>query len=100
MVYIQPGMAHTGSSPIFSVSSSGRADIRLNRPKHRNRIEPSDLQTLDTILSTVETDQAVRVLVLTGTGETFSSGYDLASLAKGQADQQGEVDVYRFAQVV
>jgi enoyl-CoA hydratase/carnithine racemase len=57
-----------------------RATIRLNRPKHVNRIEPDDLAALEAHLEGVEADRTIRVLVLTGTGRAFSSGYHLGDL--------------------
>ncbi|CAO3435905.1 enoyl-CoA hydratase/isomerase family protein [Azospirillum doebereinerae] len=55
------------------------ATIRLNRPKQHNRIDPADIVALHELIATVEGDPAVRVLVLTGTGPSFSSGYDLST---------------------
>jgi enoyl-CoA hydratase len=57
-----------------------RATIRLNRPRHLNRIEPADIQTLMRLLDQVDADPAVRVLVLTGSGRAFSAGYHLGDL--------------------
>ena len=79
--------AETGSPPVFTVEA-GRATVRLNRPKQHNRIEPDDLAALAGILARVEGDPAVRVLVLTGTGRTFSSGYHLGALSERTAGRQ------------
>src|SRR3954453_13654597 len=58
-----------------------RATIRLNRPKHLNRLQAEDLGELVKLFDRVEADPAIRVLVLTGTGRAFSAGYDLNSVA-------------------
>src|SRR3954447_24126161 len=58
-----------------------RATIRLNRPKHLNRLESEDLGELVKLFDRIEADAAIRVLVLTGTGRAFSAGYDLNSVA-------------------
>ena len=71
---VEPG------TPVFSVQG-GRADVRLNRPAQHNRIEPADLGALIEIFARVERDPAIRVLVLTGTGKSFSSGYHLGDLS-------------------
>ena len=71
-------------SPTFTISE-GRALISLNRPEHHNRIEPADVEALLRILANIESNDAVRVLVLTGTGTTFCAGYDLHTLATGEA---------------
>ncbi|MEZ5820965.1 MAG: enoyl-CoA hydratase/isomerase family protein [Bradyrhizobium sp.] len=69
------------SAPLLNISGA-RATIRLNRPRHHNRLEADDLGVLLKLFDQVEADPAVRVLVLTGTGRTFSSGYDLGSVAE------------------
>jgi len=70
------------SAPLLDIAGA-RATIRLNRPKHHNRLEADDLGVLMKLFDQVEADPAVRVLVLTGTGgRTFSSGYDLGSVAE------------------
>jgi enoyl-CoA hydratase/carnithine racemase len=57
-----------------------RATIRLNRPRHLNRIEPADIETLLRLFGQVDADPALRVLVLTGSGRAFSAGYHLGDL--------------------
>src|SRR6185369_9833657 len=56
--------------------------IRLNRPKHLNRLQAEDLGELLKLFDRIEADPAIRVLVLTGTGRAFSAGYDLNSVAE------------------
>jgi enoyl-CoA hydratase len=75
-----PDIAEAASAPILEISGS-RATIRLNRPKQRNKLESSDLGELMQLFDRIEADSTVRVLVLTGTGIAFSSGYDLNSVA-------------------
>jgi enoyl-CoA hydratase len=72
--------AEAASAPILEISDP-RATIRLNRPKQRNKLESSDLGELMKLFDRIEADSTVRVLVLTGTGIAFSSGYDLNSVA-------------------
>src|SRR3954449_6089410 len=59
-----------------------RATIRLNRPKHLNRLQAEDLGELVKLFDRIEADPDIRVLVLTGTGRAFSAGYDLNSVAE------------------
>ena len=73
--------ADTASAPILETSGA-RATIRLNRPKHLNRLQAEDLGELLKLFDRVEADAAIRVLVLTGTGRAFSAGYDLNSVAE------------------
>jgi enoyl-CoA hydratase len=73
--------AEIASPPTFEIHGP-RATIRLNRPKHLNRLQAEDLGELLNLFDRVEADSAIRVLVLTGTGRAFSAGYDLNSVAE------------------
>src|ERR1700742_2754615 len=81
--------AETASAPLLEIKGA-RATIRLNRPRHLNRLQPDDLDALLTLFDRIEADPAIRVLVLTGTGRAFSAGYDLGSIAEraGGAEEQ------------
>src|ERR1700712_2020510 len=72
--------AATASTPVLDIAGP-RATIRLNRPKHLNRLQADDLDALMILFDRIEADTAIRVLVLTGTGRAFSAGYDLGSIA-------------------
>ncbi len=74
--------AETASTPLLDIEGA-RATIRLNRPRHLNRLQPDDLDALLKLFDRIEADSAIRVLVLTGTGRAFSAGYDLNSVAEG-----------------
>ena len=83
-------MSEAASTPILQLDGA-RATIRLNRPKHLNRLQPEDLEALLGLFDRIEADAAIRVLVLTGTGRAFSAGYDLNSVAEratSSPDQQ------------
>jgi enoyl-CoA hydratase len=69
------------TTPILDIEGS-RATIRLNRPRHLNRLQPEDLDALLKLFDRIEADAAMRVLVLTGAGRAFSAGYDLGSIAE------------------
>jgi enoyl-CoA hydratase/carnithine racemase len=72
--------------PLFTLTD-GVATIRLNRPAFANRIEPADLVALSGLFDRIEGDAAVRVLILTGTGKNFSSGYHLGDLQDRTSSQ-------------
>jgi enoyl-CoA hydratase/carnithine racemase len=72
--------AEAASTPVLEIEGA-RATIRLNRPRHLNRLQPDDLDALLELFDRIEADSTVRVLVLTGTGRAFSAGYDLNSVA-------------------
>ena len=73
--------ADAASGPVLE-RDGARATIRLNRPKHLNRLQAEDLGELIQLFNRVEADPDIRVLVLTGTGRAFSAGYDLNSVAE------------------
>jgi enoyl-CoA hydratase/carnithine racemase len=60
--------------------------VTLNRPHQHNRLDPADIDALSALLAEIAdnaatTPDAVRALVITGTGEkTFSSGYTLQAI--------------------
>jgi enoyl-CoA hydratase len=81
------GASDAASAPLLDINGA-RAPIRLNRPKHLNRLQPEDLDALLKLFDRIEGDPALRVLVLTGTGRAFSSGYDLGSIAERTAKAQ------------
>ena len=71
----------TASPPVLELNGAG-ATIRLNRPKHLNRLQADDLDVLLKLFDRIENDPAIRLLILTGTGRAFSAGYDLNSVAE------------------
>ena len=79
-----PDNAQSGGQstlPLVNVAD-GRAVVRLNRPREHNRLEPVDLAVLRETFDRVDADTSVRVLVLTGTGKSFSSGFHIGALAE------------------
>ena len=78
---VQAAEAGAASAPLLEISGA-RATIRLNRPRHLNRLQADDLDALLKLFDRIEAEPAIRVLVLTGTGRAFSAGYDLNSVAE------------------
>lgn len=79
-----------GTVPQLAVSG-GIATITLNRPAHRNRLEPQDLQALLAHFETVNADPAVRVVGLQANtaGQprpVFCAGYHLGGFDDPGAD--------------
>jgi enoyl-CoA hydratase len=77
------------STPVLTIAGA-RATIHLNRPKQLNRLLPDDLATLLVHFEQIENDPSLRVLVLTGTGRAFSTGFDLGAVAERAAQEDGE----------
>ena len=91
--------AELASPPVLDVDGP-LAIIRLNRPKHLNRLQPEDLRTLMELFERIEADPAIRVVVLTGTGRAFSAGYDLGSIAERATSGQEQTAGTTFEVVV
>lgn len=57
--------------------ANGVATLTLNRPATRNALTTGMFLDMERLLIEIEADDAVRVVVITGTGRGFSSGADL-----------------------
>ncbi|MDZ4375294.1 MAG: enoyl-CoA hydratase-related protein [Phenylobacterium sp.] len=69
------------------------AVLRMNRPDARNAMSPALSAALGQALIDAEHDDAVRCLVLTGTGDrAFCSGMDLKAFAAGEAATHGNAE--------
>jgi len=77
----QSAAVEAATPPVLELCGA-RATIRLNRPKHLNRLQAEDLDVLLGLFDRIEADAAIRLLVLTGTGRAFSAGYDLNSVTE------------------
>jgi enoyl-CoA hydratase len=96
----QSSHAQEAASRPLLERNGARATIRLNRPRHLNRLQPEDLDELLRLFTEIEADPAIRVVVLTGTGRAFSAGYDLGSIAQRAANAQEQVAGSTFEVVV
>ena len=94
MVMTTTGYDNAPSTVPIVTIAEGRATIRLNRPREHNRLEPGDLAVLRETFTRIDRDASVRVLVLTGTGKSFSSGYHIGALLERKAakPEPGEAD--------
>jgi enoyl-CoA hydratase len=93
------GDPEAASTPLFELDGA-RATIRLNRPRHLNRLQPEDLDALLKLFDRIEADSTIRTLVLTGTGRAFSAGYDLGSIAERAANAREQTAGSAFEVVV
>src|SRR4249920_2944344 len=70
----------------FILEKAGRiATLTFNRPEKRNPLNEEIVLEFESLLYQVRDDKDIRVLIFTGTGNTFSAGADL-SLVKGITD--------------
>ncbi len=71
--------------------------IRLARPAQHNRLEPADVAALTEMFEGLDRDERARVLVITGDGKSFSSGFHIGALAN---DAKGDYDPNAFERMV
>ena len=65
-----------------SSPKSGVVLIELNRPEKRNALNNATLQNIAACLQDLETDAAVKAVVITGNTQCFAAGADLNELAQ------------------
>jgi len=67
-----------GAPPSLAIVD-GRATLTLNRPAHHNRLHPEDLRALLGHFAALAADPVLKLVVLTGTGASFCSGFHLGA---------------------
>lgn len=67
------------------------AIVTINRPESRNCIDAAMARALRDAFDDLEADVGVKAVILTGAGDSFSSGLDLKQLAARGADMIPEV---------
>ncbi len=67
--------------------AEGVAMLTLNRPERGNGVVPEMAREMLDVLETLEQDNTVRVLVLTGAGQQFCAGADLVEFQRYIAEQ-------------
>ncbi len=80
-------------SVIVERSETGIVTVTLNRPKKKNAIDFPMWQTLTDVFREVAQSPTDRVLVLTGAGNAFCGGADLAS---GSNDPRHQLDLMHY----
>jgi len=72
----------------FVLSKKGHiATLTFNRPEKRNPLNEEILLELEDMLHGMRDDPEVRVMIFTGSGNTFSAGADLSQI-RGISDEQ------------
>lgn len=72
---------------ILFKQSDGIATVTFNRPSQRNAVNAEMCERMVSIFDNIETDDAIRVTILTGTGNAFCAGMDLKAFQDGQATE-------------
>lgn len=79
---------HAEAGPPVLTIEGARATLRLNRPRHHNRIETGDIAVLCEQFAQIDADRRIRVLVLAATGRTFCAGFNLEELTPERYDER------------
>lgn len=90
------------SASILTATAAGVAEITLNRPEKRNALDRASIALLTEELRRCAADPAVRVVQITGAGQVFCAGADLAEMqAQAQADEASNLaDAERLAEML
>lgn len=94
-------MGDQESSVRYDVSEAGVATLTLDRPEKRNAMMPLDWSGLENGLDRAARDDTVRVVVVTGAGDTFCSGGDLKTMGDrlAQSSVQRSTELHRLVRV-
>jgi methylglutaconyl-CoA hydratase len=80
----------------FSSDARGVATITLNRPEKHNALNAEMIRTLQETITATDVDPNIRVVVLTGAGESFCAGADLdwmrTQMAASRAQRMEEAE--------
>jgi methylglutaconyl-CoA hydratase len=82
----------SSATPVTTAVSCGVARVALNRPDKRNALDSATIAALRHALERCAGDPQVRMLQLTGAGEVFCAGADLAEMqAQARASEADNV---------
>ena len=87
------------SEHIHSETADGILTLRFNRPEKKNAITAAMYADAAAALQNAEQDRGVRVVVLAGTGGTFSAGNDLKDFLENPPTNP-DAPVFRFMAAV
>ena len=73
--------------------SDGIADVRFNRPDKRNALDGAQFEAIEAVGEELKEIPGLRVVVLSGAGESFCAGLDFAMFSgmagDGERESQG-----------
>lgn len=90
------------SSVTTDVDARGVAAVTLNRPDKHNAFDAPMISALTSTLKTLDRDHAVRLVLLTGAGNSFCAGADLSAMRSiAQASERDNVqDALRLGELL
>jgi enoyl-CoA hydratase/carnithine racemase len=75
------------SQELIVTTAAHVMEIRFNRPEKKNALTRAMYDGVVTAFAAAEHDPAIRVILLTGTGDTFTSGNDIKDFQQRSAEQ-------------
>jgi enoyl-CoA hydratase/carnithine racemase len=69
-----------------AIDSDGIADVRLNRPDKMNACDREMIEALGTVGSDLAKNHSIRAVVLSGEGQAFCAGLDVALFSKFESN--------------
>ncbi|MDH3400682.1 MAG: enoyl-CoA hydratase/isomerase family protein [Chromatiales bacterium] len=87
---------------LLNTDERGVATVTLNRPDKRNAFGDELISDLTMLLNDLDGDESIRVVVLTGAGDTFSAGADLNWMRAmaGYSEQENFEDALKLAKLM
>src|SRR6201984_827295 len=88
----------TGSEDLLNSVEDGIARLTFNRPQARNALTFAMYEQLASICESINTDQSIKALILTGAGDkAFASGTDISQFrafksAQDALDYEARID--------
>jgi enoyl-CoA hydratase/carnithine racemase len=85
---------------VVSAEDGGILAIVLNRPDKKNALTAAMYASLADALTAADRNPDIRVVTITGTGDSFTSGNDVADFVRQDASIGGDQPVARFLRAV
>jgi len=83
------------SEHVVITSANGVLEIRLNRPEKKNALTRAMYNAMADAFVAADAEPAVRAVLLTGTGDAFTSGNDISDF-RARSEGNGETSASRF----
>lgn len=96
---MEEGEAGMSDGLVVSDPQPGVRTLAIARPARKNALDSATYCALSAALRSAERDESVRAVVLTGSGDTFTAGNDLADFQKLD-DTGGASDALKFLHVI
>ena len=84
---------------VLTTLTDGVLEVRINRPDKKNALTRAMYDAMSDALARADREAAVKVVVMTGTGDSFTSGNDIADFAPRPSDG-GEKSSHRFLRMI